>query len=307
MMSRFTWPGAIAGTALALLAVAAWTRPAQAQDQARDTTPVIGIPEGAKPMTQAWKTIKAFRVCGDPDNLPFSNTQRQGFENKIAALLAKQMGDSVTYLWWPHRRGFVRSTLSAEECDVIMGVPTNFDPALETKPYYRSTYYIVSRADRHIGIKSLDDPALKNMKIGVNIIGYDYTNTPPAEALAARGISKNIKGYSTFYNGENKPSDIINAVVKGDVDVALVWGPLAGYYAKASPVPLTLVALPDTDSATKIPFAYSMAIGVRHADRELKDTLNGILERVHPEILAILHEYHVPTIPMEQVSSTKSP
>jgi quinoprotein dehydrogenase-associated probable ABC transporter substrate-binding protein len=297
----------------------AWAAPslAQARDSTpatrdtkpatHDTTPVIGIPPGARPVAQAWKTLKAFRVCGDPDNLPFSNTKREGFENQIAALLAKQLGDSVVYLWWPHRRGFVSSTLSAEQCDVIMGIPTNFDPALETKPYYRSTYYIVSRADRHIGIKSLDDPALKNMKIGVNIIGYDYTNTPPAEALAARGISKNIKGYSTFYDEENKPSDIINAVVKGDVDVALVWGPLAGYYAKKSTTPLTMVPLPDVDSMTKIPFAYSMAVGVRHADRELKTTLDGIIERVEPEIQAILREYNVLTVPMQEVSSSRAP
>lgn len=281
---------------LGVLAAAASLAGARAAGaQAESNAPQIGVPEGALPMVKAWRDLKVLRVCGDPDNLPFSDQKQQGFENRIASVIAAALGDSVSYLWWPHRRGFVRSTLNAAECDVIMGVPTKFDPALETKPYYRSTYYIVSRADRHIDITTLNDPALKQYRIGVNLIGYDYTNTPPAEALAARGIYKNLKGYSTFYGQDHQPSDIIQGVVKGDVDVALVWGPLAGYYAKQSPVPLKLVALPDSDS-TGLPFAYDMAIGVRHADRELRDTLNAILVAKRDTIQAILREYAVPTV-----------
>ena len=257
--------------------------------------PQIGIRPGTLPVTQAWKTMKVLRVCGDPDNLPFSNWKQEGFENKIAELLARELGDSVSYLWWPHRRGFVSNTLRSAECDVIVGIPAQLDMVLTTKPYYRSTYYVVSRADRGIDISSLDDPALKGLTIGLNLIGNDYTNTPPAEALAARGVSKNLKWYSTFYGQDHQPREIIDAVIKGDVDVALVWGPLAGYYAKSSSVPLKLVALPDSDS-TGLPFSYDFAIGVRHADRELRDLLEAALEKNRGEIQKILREYNIPTV-----------
>ncbi|HEX6535736.1 MAG TPA: substrate-binding domain-containing protein [Gemmatimonadaceae bacterium] len=292
---RSSWSRLVA---LAVLALPTGAVALAAQATDTGTTTQIGVPEGTIPTTKAWRDLKMFRVCGDPDNMPFSNSKQQGFENRIASLIATALGDSLVYLWWPHRRGFVRSTLRSAECDVIMGVPTGFDPALETKPYYSSTYYVVSRADRHIDVRSLDDPAIKKLKIGVNIIGYDYTNTPPAEALAARGIS-NLKGYSTFYGEEHQPRDIIDGVVNGEVDIALVWGPLAGYFAKHSPVPLKLVALPDSDS-TGLPFAYDMAIGVRHADRELKTKLDSILEAKRDEIQAILREYNVPTVSSTQ-------
>lgn len=289
-MSWYRFLRLTAAVLLALPALAARSA-AQVESTATRSNTMDGLFAKAK----AWKDLKVFRVCGDPNNLPFSNDKQEGFENKIAQLIAAELGDSVSYRWWPHRRGFIRNTLNAEECDVIMGIPAGYDPALETKPYYRSTYYVVSRADRHINVTTLNDPALKELKIGVNLIGDNYTNTPPAEALAARGISKNLVGYSTFYGEEHHPSDIIDGVVKGEVDIALVWGPLAGYFVKHAPVPLTMVALPDSDS-TGLPFAYDVAIGVRHADRELKDTLDAILTRKRDAIEAILREYNVPMI-----------
>ena len=238
------------------------------------------------------------RVCGDPDNLPFSNERQEGFENKIASLIGHDLADSVHYLWWPHRRGFVRSTLRAGECDFLVGVPTGFDPVATTTPYYRSTYYIVSRTDRAPRITSLDDPALRKLRIGVNTIGYDYTNTPPAHALGVRGIT--AVGYSTFYGpgADNKPQDIIEAVAKKEIDVAVVWGPLAGYFAKRSPVPLTLVALPDSDAATAtgFPFAYDIAIGVRRSDRTLRAEIDSVLLRRRAEIARILADYGIPTV-----------
>ncbi len=263
--------------------------------QVETTRAETAQPQPKLPVTKAWKDLKAFRVCGDPTNPPFSDSTRQGFENKLAELIARELGDSVVYVWWPQRRGFVRNTLNAAVCDVIMGVPAQYDLTLATKPYYRSTYYIVSRADRHIDITSLNDPAIKRLRIGVNTIGDNYTNTPPSEALAARGIS-NVKGYSTFYGEEHHPRDIIDGVVKGEVDIALVWGPVAGYYAKQSPVPLKLVALPDSDS-TGLPFAYDVAIGVRRSDRELKERLDEILERKRDAVQQLLREYNFPTVP----------
>lgn len=234
------------------------------------------------------------RVCADPDNLPFSNRQEQGFENKIAQLLAKELGGKVTYTWWPARRGFVRNTLRAKECDLLVGVPKGFDPVLETRPLYRSTYYFVTRADRKLRIASLDDPVLRGLKIGVNLIGEDYTNTPPAHALGSRGITV-ARGYPTFYNAEQRPEDIIQAVTKGDIDVAIVWGPLAGYFAARQDAPLTLAALPDSDS-TGLPFAYDIALGVRRSDKAFKARIEEVLERTGPEIARILSEFSVPTV-----------
>jgi len=248
------------------------------------------------PITQAWKDFKMLRVCGDPDNMPFSDKRAEGFENKIADVIGGALGDSVVYTWWPHRRGFVRNTLSAGECDVVMGVPAGYDPVATTNPYYRSTYYIVTRSDRHLDIQSLDDERLKTMKVGVGLIGDDYTNTPPAQALASHGITKNVRGFSLFYDEDTRPQDIVNAVANGTIDVALVWGPVAGYFAKESSVPLTLKALPDSDSASGVLFAYNMAIGVRHSDRDLKAVLDSVLTLKRDTIQGILRAYNVPIL-----------
>src|SRR5437868_5512707 len=144
----------------------------------------------------------ALRVCADPDNLPFSNREERGIENKIAILVAGELGRTVSYFWWPHRRGFIRNTIKANECDVIMGVPEGMDMFLTTRPYYRSAFQYVSRADRNLKIMFFDDPRLRQLKVGIATIGYDYTNSPAAIALGARGITGRV-GFSTFYNEQN--------------------------------------------------------------------------------------------------------
>lgn len=236
------------------------------------------------------------RVCADPDNLPFSDSSGAGFENKLAALLGAETGRTVRYTWWPQRRGFVRNTLRAHECDVLLGVPTDFDPVAATTPYYRSTYYLVSRRDRALGLRSLDDPKLRGLRIAVNVIGEDYTNTPPAHALGERGILAAL-GFDTFYNAQRRPGDIIDAVVKGDVDVAVVWGPLAGYFARRAGVPLDMVALPDSDALTGLPFAYDIALGVRRGDRAFRSELEGALQRRRADVGKLLAEYGFLTLP----------
>ncbi|HKV50937.1 MAG TPA: substrate-binding domain-containing protein [Gemmatimonadaceae bacterium] len=268
---------------------------ASASAQSDKTTPHSSAQSADFPITQAWKDFKMLRVCGDPENMPFSDRKEQGFENKIAQVIASALGDSVVYTWWPHRRGFVRNTLSASECDVIMGVPAGYDPVLTSSPYYRSTYYIVTRADRHLDIESLDDPRLKTLRVGVGLIGDDYTNTPPAQALSSHGITKNARGFSLFYDEDTHPQDIVRAVADSSIDVALVWGPVAGYFAKQSAVPLSLKALPDSDSASGVVFAYNMAIGVRHSDRDLKAVLDSVLTQKRDTIQGILRSYNVPT------------
>ena len=241
---------------------------------------------------------KQLRVCADPDNLPFSNERQEGFENRIAQFLAQEMQATLKYTWWPQRRGFLRNTLSARSCDVLIGVPKGYDPVFTTKPYYRSTYVLVYRRDRDRGIRSLDDTVLRHLKIGVNLIGDDYQNPPPAQALAARGVVGNLVGFGTFYSAEQRPEAIIEAVARGDVDIAIVWGPLAGYFAPRASVPLAVVPLPDSvDDRTGLPMAYDIAMGVRRADRAtLGQQLNDILSRRQAAIARILEEYHVPTL-----------
>jgi len=241
----------------------------------------------------AGEESKALRVCADPDNLPFSDRQEQGFENRIAALVAEDMGVPVSYFWWPHRRGFLRNTIRANECDVLMGVPEGMDAVLATRPYYRSAFQFVTRVDRDLDLGSLDDPRLRQLKIGVNMIGYEYNNSPAARALGARGIV-GLVGFPTFYNEENRPAGIVEAVTEGKIDVAIVWGPVAGYFAKQQEVPLALAPLPDVDVRTRTPFAFSFVVGVRKSEKALAERIQQALDHKQEDIQKILREYGVP-------------
>ena len=239
-----------------------------------------------------------FRVCADPENLPFTNRRLQGFENKIADLITKELGASPTYTWWGQRRGFIRNTLKATlreaRCDVVMGVPKGYDLVLWTKPYYRSSYVFVYPTDKGFRIQSLDDPVLRQLKIGVHLLGDDYTNPPPVHELGRRGVVDNVIGYSTFYSEENPPSRIIEAVTAGEIDVAIVWGPVAGYFAKKQPVPLELVPVPSGEG--DLPFAFDISMGVRRGEEALKVQLEAVLDRKQAEIRKILEDYGVPLI-----------
>ncbi len=238
------------------------------------------------------------RICADPNNLPFSNQRLEGFENKIADLLAQDLGERVEYTWWAQRRGFFRNTLKAGMCDVVIGVPAGFEMALTTKPYYRSTYVFLSRKDRHIDVKSFDDPVLKKLRIGVQIIGDDQSNAPPAHALTRRNIIENVKGYTLYgdYSQSNPPARIVDAVGDGDIDLAIVWGPLAGYFAKQSRVPMEVVPVSPQIDQPFLPFVFDIAMGVRRGDQELRDQIDQFLEKRRPEIDRILEEYKVPKV-----------
>ena len=239
---------------------------------------------------------KQFRVCADPENFPFSNRQLEGFENKIADLIAKELGASPTYIWWGQRRGFIRNTMKATlkeaRCDVVIGVPKGYDLVRWTKPYYRSTYVFVYPQSKGFQIKSLDDPILRRLRIGVHLLGDDYENPPPVHELAKRGLVDNVVGYDTFYSRENPPSRIIDAVASGEIDVAIVWGPAAGYFAKQQRVPLELVPVPSGKG--DLPFAFDISMGVRQGDEELKTQLEKVLDRKQAEIRKILEDYGVP-------------
>ncbi len=239
---------------------------------------------------------KLLRVCADPNNLPFSNDRGEGFENKLAELVAREMGVEVHYTWWAQRRGFVRNTLNAGACDVIMGVPSSFELARVTRPYYRSGYVFVYPASSGVEIRSLDDPVLRRLRIGVHTIGDDYANVPPAHALAARGIISNVVGYSIYgnYTEPNPPARLIEALARGELDVAIAWGPLAGYTARQQAVPLKLVPVSPEIDLPFLPFVFDISMGVRREDVLLQEQLDGILLRKGAEIDALLDQFGVP-------------
>jgi mxaJ protein len=245
------------------------------------------------------------RVCADPDNMPLSNQKGEGFEQKIAELIAKEWNAKVEYAWWPVRRGFFARALNGRYCDLAVEAPPALDIASVTKPYFRSGYVFVTRKDSGLDIKSLADPRLKKLRIGVNLLNSDAENTPPAMALSKYGVVGNLRGYSTFYTSTERPEDIVNDVAKKDIDVAIVWGPLAGYFAKQSAVPLSLRPLAERDSLSDLPFRFDIGMAVRRKDVALRDSLQKVLDRKGPEIQAILKEYGVPVFPIRADSGKK--
>jgi mxaJ protein len=240
---------------------------------------------------------RVLRVCADPNNLPFSSERTPGFENEIAEALARQLGATVEYTWWAQRRGFLRNTLRANLCDVVIGAPVGLEPARTTAPYYRSAYAFVSRADRALAIRSLDDPRLRRWKIGVSLVGDDGANSPPAHALARRGIIDNVVGYSVLgdYRRPSPPADALRAVVDGSVDVAIVWGPLAGGFARSSPVRLVVTPLSEASDAG-LAMAFDIAVAVRPPDSALAAELDRALVARRAEIARILDRWGVPRI-----------
>jgi quinoprotein dehydrogenase-associated probable ABC transporter substrate-binding protein len=261
---------------------------------------VVGVALPARAQRPAPLDPEKIRVCADPDNMPSSNDKMQGYENKLATLISQELKAKLEYVWYPTRRGYFR-ILNGMYCDMALEAPAGLDMAGATKPYFRSGYVFVTRKGSGLDdIKSLADPRLKKAKIGVNIYTSDAENSPPAMALSHYGVVGNLVGYSTFFDDINRPEDIINGVVKKNVDLAIAWGPLAGYYAKHSPVPLVLTPLPARDSLSDFPFQYNIGIAVRRRDKEFKDSLEAVLTRRQPEVQAILKEYAVPLLPIEQ-------
>jgi quinoprotein dehydrogenase-associated probable ABC transporter substrate-binding protein len=248
--------------------------------------------------TAAGQQKAPFRVCSDPENLPFSNRKLEGFENKIADLIAKELGTTPSYIWWGQRRGFIRNTMFATlkeaRCDIVIGIPEGDDEVLTTRPYYRSTYVFVYPKGKGLQIKSLDDPILKKMKIGVHLLGDDYTNPPPVHELSKRGMVDNVVGFDTFYSSQNPPNKIIDAVASMQIGVAIVWGPAEGFYVKQQAVPLEMVPVPS--GKTDLPFAFNISMGVRPGDVAMKARLEKVLDSKQVEIRKILTDYGVPLL-----------
>ncbi|MFI4965217.1 MAG: substrate-binding domain-containing protein [Caulobacterales bacterium] len=242
---------------------------------------------------------RPLKVCADPNNLPFSNRAGEGFENRLAQMIAKDLGRPVAYVWWAQRRGYVRNTLKDRRCDVWPGVASSVDMLATTRPYYRSTYVFVTRADRNLDIGSFDDPRLRRLTVGVQMVGNDAANTPPAHALSRRGIIDNVRGYMLYgdYARPNPPAAIVDAVDHGDIDVAVVWGPLAGYFAQRAAHPLRLTPVQPWLDGPQWPMAFDISMGVRRDDAKLRRQLDAELEKRQGDIRTLLHSYGVPILP----------
>jgi mxaJ protein len=248
-------------------------------------------------MAQGWE----LRVCADPNHLPYSNRQEEGFENKIARLLAEEIGARLVYYWYP-QRPLLREVIREGECEVVIGVADGHPLFLNTIAYYRTAFVFVYRADRNLDLASLDDPVLRGLRIGVHVVPGGVN--PPAQALANRGLLPNLVGFSVFgdYAKPNPLSEPVEAVVRGDIDVAIVWGPVGGYFAKRSPVPLKVVLVSPEIDPPFLPMVFSITVGVRKGDEGLRDLLNRAIVRRWEEIQEILAFYGVPLLPLPKPS-----
>jgi mxaJ protein len=251
---------------------------------------------------------KPLVVCADPNNLPFSNARGEGFENRLALMVGQELKRPVRWVWWAQRRGFVRNTLKAGRCDVWPGVASQLEMLATTRPYYRSTYVFLTRADRGLDIRSLDDPRLKTLRIGVQLVGDDGANTPPVHALSRRGVVGNVRGYTLYgdYATPNPPAAIVQAVDRGDVDVALVWGPLAGFFAKRAQHPLRLAPVRPWLDGPQWPMVFEVSMGVRKEDANLRRALDDALARRQTEVRRLLETYGVPVVDDAQLASEPS-
>lgn len=234
-----------------------------------------------------------FKVCADPDNLPYSNTKGEGFENKIAELIAKDLGKKLSYQFWYDRMGFLRNTLNANRCDVVMSTTSDSDMMLNSKPYYRSGHVFVYRKDSGYDIKDWTSPDLRKGVIG--IVGQ----SPATRPLADHNLMGNAKPYRMQRDLNLPPSYLIDDLVKGEIDVAIAWGPIGGYYAKQSKVPLVVVPIPEYEETNVHGKEYwNISIGVRKRDKERLAMIQEVLDRRQADILKILDEYGIPHVPV---------
>jgi mxaJ protein len=234
---------------------------------------------------------RVLRVCADPDNLPYSNTRGEGFENRIAEVVAEELHAELRYEWLPFLRGFVRKTMGEGLCDVFIGVPAEFERVTATRPYYRSGYVFISRGPSPV--RSFEDARLPNVRIGVQLVGNDLAATPPGLALAARGITDNVRGFPMMGEGP-ATQRIVEALADDRLDTALAWGPQAGYFAARASEPLRVSIAAAPPEAAALPFEFSIAMGVKRGNKALRDELDRVIEKRRTDIDAILAAYHVP-------------
>ncbi len=232
----------------------------------------------------------ALRVCADPANLPFSNKAGEGYENKIAEMLAQELGLPPQYTWYPQSVGFIRNTLRLRRCDLVIGIATGNELVQNTNPYYRSTYVMVYRSDAGHDIKSIADPAMKGLTIGV------VAGTPPATLIARHGLMGHVRPYQLIVDTrfESPGAKMIDEIASGEIDVGVLWGPIAGYHARKHNPGLVIVPVVGDGRPPKMDYRISM--GMRFNEPDWKHKINDLLKQKQAEIQAILLEFGIPIL-----------
>jgi quinoprotein dehydrogenase-associated probable ABC transporter substrate-binding protein len=250
---------------------------------------------------------QVLRVCADPRNMPFSNEKGEGLENKLAELFAAKLQKKLDYVYFPQATGFVRMTLGAHRCDVIMGFPQGDDLVQGTNPYYRTAYALVSKAGTDLdGVTTLDDPRLKGKHIGI------VAGTPPATNMAVNGLMTTAKPYPLVIDTrvDSSAMAMVKDLAAGDIDAAILWGPMAGYYARNANPPLHVTPLVKETTGPRL--VYRIGMGVRAADQNWKRMLNRLIQENQPAINKVLLDFGVPLLdennrPIGPEAAAKSP
>jgi len=255
--------------------------------------PTLNPDEGRIGEIRRVEDTTEFKVCADPDNMPYSNIKQEGFEDKIAALIAQDLGKKLSFAYAYYRQGFLRNTLNANRCDVIMSTTSDNDSMLTSKPYYRSGHVFVYRKDSGYNITDWDSPDLRKGVIG--IIG----ESPATRPLADHDLMGNARPYRMQRDLNLPPSFLIDDLVKGDIDIAIAWGPIAGYYAKQSKIPLVVVPIPEYEEINAHGKEnWNISLGVRKRDKERLAAIQEVLDRRQADILKILDDYGIPHTPV---------
>ena len=266
--------------ALALLLALVIIAPTRALAQATDDSGSIELVDP-----------EVFRACGDPRNMPFSNEKGEGFENKLAELFAAKLGKKLSYTYFPQATGFVRMTLGSHRCDVIMGFPQGDELAQVTIPYYRTTYALVFKPGSGLEeVTALSDPRLKDKRIGI------VAGTPPSTNMAINGLMAHAKSYPLMIDTrvDSSAQAMIEDLAHGNIDCGILWGPMAGYYAKMATPPLRVASL--VKETLGPPLIYRIGMAVRPSDQEFKRALNKLIAENQPEINQVLISYGVPLL-----------
>jgi len=274
---------------------------ALAGDRVKDADiPTLNPDEGRVGEQARVPNFDEFKVCADPDNMPYSNVKHEGFEDKIAELLAKDLGKPLTYTYAYNRQGFLRNTISAKRCDIIIGVPPDFDALRTSKPYYRTGHVFVWRKDSNYNITSWDSPDLKKGLIGV--IGQSPATIP----MNDKGLIANARPYRMQRDLNLPPSFMIDDLAKGDIDVAIAWGPIGGYFAKQSKTPMQVVPVPEYESEdVKGKEYWNISVGVRKGDKDRMAQIQAALDRNQDKIFKILDDFGVPHVTIVEGDSVE--